>query len=1016
MGVKEFENEGVNRMRETQRPSTICPTLIGRADHLAALHQHIEHAKERMGGLMLISGEAGIGKSRLVAEAKAYATAQGLLLLQGNCFQTDLNCPYAPLLDLWRSFFAHSSPVSHTIDMEKFAQKLFPLLPEMVSEPSHPFLPENPEQEKRRLFAVMTNLVTQLARQQSVVLIIEDLHWSDDTSLDFLHSLARRALSEPLLLLVTYRSDEAHPPLKSWLALLDRERLAQEIQLTSLAYKEVDAMLSAIFEQSHTALDMRRFLHGELLEAIYTLTEGNPFFVEETLTALITTGNIFYIHGYWNRTALQEIDIPRSIQDAVQKRTEHLSQEARSVLTLAAVAGRRFDFTLLQQLTQLNEEQLLLCMRELLSAQLVSEESAERFAFRHALTREAIYKSLLVRERLNFHRNIANTLELLYVDVLESHIGELVAHFYQGEAWQKVIEFAQRAGEQALLLYTPRAAVDYFTWALDAMNALSQTPTSSLYRLRGQAYDILGKFEHASNDYKHALESARKESDHIVEWQCLIDLGFLWGARDYVQAEPWFREALLLAQTLDDPTIYARSLNRIGNWHLNVEQPIEALHYHQQALAIFQELQNTPGIAETLDLLGMTSYMGGDLIQGTAYYQQAIALFRKLDNRQGLTSSLATLALYGATYQTDTMPMAGASLVQAQQDAEQALSIAREIGQRSAEAYALFQLGLCLGSCGEYAQALETLLLSLTISEEIEHLQWQAATHTVLGGLYCTILAFPLAYKHFEQALILAQRSASLSWTRIATGYLASALIQFNDLVKAEKVLQALAGANTTMLTMAQRMVQCAYVELALAKGNFAAAFTITEQFIPSSADNSEGQNSLRVLKLRGEALIGLGRLDEAEIAFRAAQDIAMGQGVRTQQWRLSLLLGNLYRTLKRVPEAEEEFARASGLIGELASKISDTSLRDAFLRQATALLPQRPALHKNTRQSPGNLTARECEVAALIAQGKSNQLIAETLVVTRRTVETHIGNIMFKLGCTSRTQIAVWAVENGIM
>ncbi|MBV9616807.1 MAG: ATP-binding protein, partial [Ktedonobacteraceae bacterium] len=123
-------------MREALTPQTICPTLIGRTEHRTSLHQRIELTKERVGGLVLISGEAGIGKSRLVVEAKKYALAQGFLLLQGNCFLTDLNCPYAPLLDLWRSFFAHLSP--HDIDAENFAQEFFPLLPELVSGPALP--------------------------------------------------------------------------------------------------------------------------------------------------------------------------------------------------------------------------------------------------------------------------------------------------------------------------------------------------------------------------------------------------------------------------------------------------------------------------------------------------------------------------------------------------------------------------------------------------------------------------------------------------------------------------------------------------------------------------------------------------------------------------------------------------------------------------------------------------------------------------------------------------------------
>ncbi len=131
-----------------------------------------------------------------------------------------------------------------------------------------------------------------------------------------------------------------------------------------------------------------------------------------------------------------------------------------------------------------------------------------------------------------------------------------------------------------------------------------------------------------------------------------------------------YHQAIELARTLDDPKLEAHSLNRMGNWHLNLEQPLEALRYHREALTIFQQLHDQHGIAETLDLLGMTSYLGGDLMRGTAYYKQAIPLFRELDDRHGLTSSLATLALRGATYQTDTMVPASTNLAEVIQDTE----------------------------------------------------------------------------------------------------------------------------------------------------------------------------------------------------------------------------------------------------------------------------------------------------------------------------------------------------------
>ena len=883
-------------------------------------------------------------------------------------------------------------------------------------DPTTPLPHLEPEQEKRRLFAVLATFFLQQSTQTPVLIVIEDVHWSDDTSLDFLYYLARRATSHPLLLLVTYRHDEMRPELRNWLAQINRERLAQEIQLVPLSRNDVDTMLSSIFDQRHTSFDMRRFLHGELLDTLYTLTEGNPFFVEETISSLVAAGDILYTQNYWNRKSDSEISIPRSVQDTVQQRTAQVSKEARHVLTLAAVAGRQFDFTLLQHLTQYDEHQLLLAMKELVTAQLVVEESADQFAFRHALTQQAIYTQLLTRERRMLHRTIAETIEQQPL-TLDMHLADLAYHFYQAHVWSKAGDYTQRAGEKALRLYSHRAALDYFTWALQAADHLALPPAPALYRTRGQTYEALGEFEQAQRDYTDALHAARKTQDYTAEWQSSIDLGFLWAGRDYAQAEIWFRQAFVLSQSLNDPALHAHSLNRIGNWHLNGEQPHEALRYHREALTLFQKLHDTHGIAETLDLLGMASYLGGDLIEGTSYYQQAIALFRELGDMPGLTSSLATLAIRSPTYQTDSL-ISAASLAEAFEDAEHALKIAREIGQRSAEAYALFQLGLCLGSQGEYGRALATVRQSLDIAEEIEHRQWQTAAHFGLGGVYNSLLAYPQALEHFKQALTLAQEIGSLFWTRITTGNLASTAILLHDLTQAATVLHTAPTADTPAQTMAQRMVWCASVELALAQGDPAHALEMIDQLLASTTQVAEGQSSLRVLKLRGEALAALQRPGEAEVAFKSAQEIARTQGVRPMHWRMCIALGNLYLAQGRKTETEQAFATARALIDELAATIADESLRDHFLHQAASMFPQmRPlAPDRSARRALGGLTAREREVVILIAQGKSNQSIADVLVVSKRTVETHIGNIMFKLGQTSRTQIAVWAVETGLV
>src|SRR5437667_12145179 len=142
----------------------------------------------------------------------------------------------------------------------------------------------------------------------------------------------------------------------------------------------------------------------------------------------------------------------------------------------------------------------------------------------------------------------------------------------------------------------------------------------------------------------------------------MLDLGLLWAGRDYAQSGDYYQQALTLARTMDDPATLAHSLNRLGNWYLNVEQPYEALRCHQEALATFQALSDLRGKASTLDLLGMASLLSGDLMQSAVYYEQAIVLFREMDDRQRLPSSLATLLLSGGNYQTETLVPAAAGV------------------------------------------------------------------------------------------------------------------------------------------------------------------------------------------------------------------------------------------------------------------------------------------------------------------------------------------------------------------
>jgi predicted ATPase len=568
-------------------PSMVSPVIVGRDELVRSLEHLVEQTASGIRQTVLLTGEAGVGKTRLVTETESTARRRGLLVMQGNCFESDQSFPYAPFIDLLRryvvqhpaedlvSYFGADGP-----EIGKLLPDLVPLLPDLA-----PTTILGSGQDKRRLFQSLVHFITRLTAAQPLLLILEDLHWSDDSSLEFLLYLIRHTVEHPILLVLTCRSDETHPGLRHLLAELDRERLAIELLVAPLSLAQVDALLRVVFR-------LDRPVRPEFRDELYALTEGNPFFIEEVCKSLVASGDIFYSGGAWDRRPLEELHIPRTIQDAVQRRLDQLGEAARHVATWAAVVGARFAFALLRELANMNEAELLQQIKELMAAQLVVEESAEQFAFRHALTREAVYATLLLRERKSLHRLVADTLERRVPGVGIAPTADLAYHYYAAEAWDKAYQYSQRAGEEALALYAPREAIQHFTHAIEASAQLATaTPApfeggksslGALYRQRGQAYEITGDFERAEGDYEWALSAARdgaqrssaslppnpiddirasEPQDTTTEWQCLIDLGFLWAARDYQRTGDYFRRALELAELSGDKKLRAHSHN-----------------------------------------------------------------------------------------------------------------------------------------------------------------------------------------------------------------------------------------------------------------------------------------------------------------------------------------------------------------------------------------------------------------------------------------------------------------------
>jgi DNA-binding CsgD family transcriptional regulator/tetratricopeptide (TPR) repeat protein len=987
----------------------ICPVFVGRTTQVASFNKLLADVNTNDTiapfRVALITGEAGIGKTRFVSEVTATARQQGMTVLQGRCFEHDHALPYAPLVDLLNTFCLGQTREQIEVSLKPSAPELVRIFPELSLYLSDitPLPMLDPEGEKKRIFQALKQFLLCVgvgARTATPLLIVfEDLHWCDDLSLEFFLYLTRHNLPRPMLLVGTYRGDERNESLERLLAEWNRLRMATEIRLPRLSLGESDNMLRAI-------LDAERPLPYDLLEALYRLTEGNPFFLEEALKAMIETGETI---------PSGQLQVPRTIQLAVQHRLDRLSPAARKLVSLAAVMGRRFNVSLLQTFLDQPPEELARQLRELRDAQMIVEESTDIYAFRHALTREAIYQDILGIERKGLHKTIALAFEQNQAELNDILLNDLSYHFFEAGEWEKAFEYAQRAGERAQSLDATRAALLHFSRALESARHLGMTPPLSLWRARGQCHQTLGNFEAARADYESILQIARESQDRENEWRSLLDLGFAWTSRDYQRAGDYFQQALDVARQLNNPALLAQTLNRIGNWRYMSGDPSEGLVLHREALEIVESLNDLRETASTLDLLGISSYGFGDLLKGGEYYERAIALYRQLGERQGLIACLCAYPISGSSYMTITGVPAPVDIEDLIRKEEEAVGIARQMGWRPNEAYALSFQVISLGPHGEFQRALQAGQQGLSIASEMEHVFFILTARFSLGALYLDLFDFAAAREHLHEAYTLSEKAGAGFVSDNIAGYLAEAHLMLNEIDRAETLLEERLSDETLMNSEARRKLGMARAELLLKKVQFDQALTLVRRMIAATPHTDRGGVSPPLWLLHAQALRALERDLEAEALLREALDTAQSSHLGPLVWRVQIELGMVLRAMRRLTEAQEQWSAARETIRRLGSKISEEPLRENFLERALSLIPS-PSVKEKAKIEFSGLTEREREIATLVAGGSSNNQIAESLVLSRRTVEAHVANIMSKLGLRTRAQIAAWAVEKGLV
>ena len=385
-------------------PSSLCPVLVQRDDELAILEAALISAHGGEGGLAVLSGEAGIGKTRLASEVARLARQLGHQVLWGTCSEAELSLPYLPFVEALGKYLDGQDSGAVASRLGPASRDLSQLFPQLA-DGAGPEQPGDSEQAKLRLFEAIVSLVSIPARADGMLLVVEDVHWADTSTRELLDHIARRLSGLRALILITYRSDELHrrhpfvPVLQGW----RRSGLAEVVELRPLPERGVAEMLQAILGPDR--------VDPELRELMLERTEGNPFVLEEMVKEA-TEGGAAQRADPSSSLAVRDAAIPETVRDTILLRVARLAPEHVSTLEAAAALGRSFDYSILVAVAAAPEETVHSVLAEAVSQQLLEEhpERPGRYRWRHALTQEAIYTDIVTPRRQAIHARAADAL------------------------------------------------------------------------------------------------------------------------------------------------------------------------------------------------------------------------------------------------------------------------------------------------------------------------------------------------------------------------------------------------------------------------------------------------------------------------------------------------------------------------------------------------------------------------------------------------------------------------------
>lgn len=620
------------------RPATrsLGGTFVGRDRELSQLGDALDSALGGQGQLVLVAGEAGIGKTRITEELADRATARGVKLVLGRCSESEGASAYWPWIQVLRACIADRPPETLRAQFGKNVAAVAQLLPELAEAVPHSAPPtvQEPETARLHLYQAVSDFLRRASLSAARLVVLDDLHWADQASLSLLEFITRELADARLLLVATYRDVEVHRqhPLSDSLADLVRQPVTSRVVLRGLNQDHVRRCIVAIGGTEP---------NPGLVAAVYDRTEGNPFFVGELVRLLALEGRL-------DSSGLLTTGVPEGVRQVIGRRLNRLSEATVRILTVASVQGRDFDLDVVAYAADLGGEEVLDGLEEAINAHLVVEADGSwgRYRFTHALVRETLYDELVGLRRRRLHQRIGQALTELGAGRLEVHLAELAHHWHAAGDLARALPAAIEAGMQAEGAYAFAEADEYYQRALDLWarvpRAAELAPIDQVALLQraAQTAYLTGDDSRALELLRAALNSVDRQRDPVRAALVLERLGRLlslaWPTADQA-AMAAYEEAVRLVRAEPPSAEQARVLAGYGYLLLGyISRYEEARRVAEEALAAARRVGAKQEEGRALACLGGASGFLGDHDEGLAHLLDARRIAEEQADVDGL--------------------------------------------------------------------------------------------------------------------------------------------------------------------------------------------------------------------------------------------------------------------------------------------------------------------------------------------------------------------------------------------